>query len=85
MPQSGILNSKTIKKIKSPFKIYLDFKSILLQEDNGKQNLHESYTNKYKKHIACSNDYKLVRVNDNFSESLKIYFGEDGRCCLQFY
>ena len=29
--------------------IYTDFESILLPEDNGKQNPNESYTNKYKK------------------------------------
>ena len=28
--------------------IYLDFKSILVPEDNGKQNLDDSYTNKCK-------------------------------------
>ena len=77
MPQRGILNSKTIKKIKSLLKIYADFKSILVQEDNGKQNLDESYSNKYQKHIACSYDYKLVCVSENFSKYLKTYFGED--------
>ena len=35
------------RKIKSPFFIYADFESILVPEDNGKQNLNESYTNKY--------------------------------------
>ena len=35
------------RKIKSPFMIYADFESILVPEDNGKQNPNESYTNKY--------------------------------------
>ena len=35
------------RKIKSPFMIYADFESILIPEDNGKQNPEESYTNKY--------------------------------------
>ena len=35
------------RKIKSLFIIYGDFKSILVPEDNGKQNPEESYTNKY--------------------------------------
>ena len=36
------------RKIKSPFMIYADFESILVHEDNGKQNNpDESYTNKY--------------------------------------
>ena len=40
--------------------IYEDFESILLPEDNWKQNPEESYTNKYQKHIVCSYEYKLV-------------------------
>ena len=32
--------------------IYADFVSILVAEDNGKQNPNESYTSKYKK-ICC--------------------------------
>ena len=59
----NMLNSKIIrKKIKSPFTIYADFESILVPEDNGKQNPKESYTNKYQKHIACSCGCKLVCV-----------------------
>ena len=34
------------RKIKSPFMIYADFESILVPEDNEKQNPNESYTNK---------------------------------------
>ena len=34
------------RKIKSPFIIYVDFESILVPEDNGKQNPEQSYTNK---------------------------------------
>ena len=40
--------------------IYADFESILVPEDNGKQNPNESYAKKYEEHIACSYDYKLV-------------------------
>ena len=39
--------------------IYAGFESILVPKDNGKQNLNESYTNKYQKHVACSYSYKL--------------------------
>ena len=42
------------RKIKSPFMVYADFESILVPEDNGKQNPEESYTKKYQKHVACS-------------------------------
>ena len=31
--------------------IYADFESILIPENNGKQN---SYTNKYQNHVGCS-------------------------------
>ena len=40
------------KKIKSPFMFYGDFESILVQDNNVKQNLEESYASKYQKHIA---------------------------------
>ena len=73
----NVLNSKILKKKKSPVIIYADFESILVPEDNGKQNLNESYTNKYQKHIACSYSYKLVCVDDKFSKSFKSYLGED--------
>ena len=47
--------------------IYANFESILLPEDNGKQNPNEPYTNKYKKYVACSYD-------DKFSKLFKSYF-----------
>ena len=56
---------------------YADFKTILVPEDNGKQNPNESHTNKYQKHIACSYGYKLVCVDDKFSKPFKSYLGED--------
>ena len=34
--------------------ISADFESILMSEDNGKQNPNDSYTNKYQKHVAWS-------------------------------
>ena len=40
------------RKIKSPFIIQADFESILVPEDNGKQNLNESYTTKDQKHVT---------------------------------
>ena len=50
------------RKSKSPFKIYPGFESILVSENNGKQNPEESYTNKYQKGIASSFGHKLVCV-----------------------
>ena len=65
------------RKIKSLFIIYTDFESILMPEDNGKQNPKESYTNKYQKHNACSYGYKLVCVHDKFVNLFKTYSGEN--------
>ena len=56
--------------------IYADFKSILVPEDNGKQNPNESYTNKYQKLGGCSYGYKSVCVDDKFSKLFKSYLGE---------
>ena len=50
----------------SPFITYSDFESNLVSENNGKQNSEESHRNKYQNYIACSQGYKLVRV-DKFS------------------
>ena len=49
---------------KSPFMIYADFESILVPEDNGKQNPNEFYRNKFETHVACCYGYKLVCVDD---------------------
>ena len=57
----NILNSINYeRKVKSPFIIYVDFESILVPEDNGKQNPNESYTNKYQKYVACCHGYKCL-------------------------
>ena len=53
-------------KIKSPFMIDADSGSILVPEDNVKQNQKEDYANKYQKHIGCSYVNKLFCVDDNF-------------------
>ena len=65
------------RKIESPFMIHADFESILVPEGNRKQNPKESYTNKHQKHIACSYDYNLVCVDDNFIKPFKTYLGKD--------
>ena len=57
--------------------IYANFETILVPEDNGKQNLEESYRNKYQKHFAWSYGCKLVCVDDKFSKPFKTYLGKD--------
>ena len=65
------------RKIKLPLIIYGDFESILVSENNGKQNPEDSYTNKYQEHSAFSYGYKLVYVDDKFSKTLKTNLDED--------
>ena len=48
----------------------------LVQEDNGKQNPEESYSNKCQKHVACTYDYKLVCGDVKLSKPFKSYLGE---------
>ena len=50
---------------------------MLVPEDNGNQNLNESYTNEYQKHVACSFCYKLVCVDGKFSIPFQSKLGED--------
>ena len=65
------------RKIQQPCIIYADFESILVPENNEKQNSKKSYTNKYQKHIACSYGYKLECVDDKFNKLFKTYLGKD--------
>ena len=57
--------------------IYADFESILVSEDNGKQNQNECYIKKYQKHVVWSCSYKLVWVDDIFIKPFKSYLRED--------
>ena len=79
MPKKGkyVKFKKFERKIKLRFLIDVYFESILLLEDNAKQNLIESYTNKFQKHVACSYGYKLVCVDDKLNKPFKSYLGGD--------
>ena len=44
--------------------IYANFESILVPEDNEKQNPNVFYINKYQKHVACNYGYKLIFICD---------------------
>ena len=65
------------KKIKLPFMSYAHFRRFLMPGDNGEQNLKESYTNKYQKHISCSYGYKLVCIEDKYSKLFKTYLDKE--------
>ena len=68
--------------MKVTFIIYADVESILVPQENGKQNPEEAYKNKYQKYVACSFGYKLLRVDDKFSKPLKSYLGKDA-CIIE--
>ena len=53
--------------------IYANFESILLSQDNEKQNPDESYTKKCQKRVACNYGYKLVCADD--SKPFRSYLG----------
>ena len=48
--------------------MYADFESILVLQDNEKQNLEMSHASKYQKHFAGSYGYILVSIDDNFNK-----------------
>ena len=50
---------------------YADFESILLPKENAHQNPQKLYTSILQKYIACSYRYKLVWVDDKFSNPLR--------------
>ena len=61
------------KQITVPFKIYADFEyNLKIVECN------EGYfTEKYQDHIPCSFAYKIVCIDDRFTEQIIIYRGEN--------
>ena len=63
--------------MKSLFLTRADFETILDPGDYGKQNLDESYMNKYAKDVACSYCFKSVYVDEKFSQPFKLYLDED--------
>ena len=79
MPKKGeyIKFKNYDKKIKSPITIYADFESILVPEDNEKQNIEQSFTNKYQKTYCFSYGCTLVYVDDKFNKPFKSYLGKD--------
>ena len=56
---------------------FVDFESILVPENNRKQNPDEFYTNKHQNHIKYSFGYKLVSADDQFSKLLKPFLGQN--------
>ena len=65
-----VRSKNNMRKIKPTFMIYANFESILVPENNVKQNPGESYKNKYQNHVGCSSHYILVCVDDQFTKLL---------------
>ena len=62
-----------MKQIPVPFKIYADFECNL----SGVVSYENSYIKKYQDHVPCSFAYKVVCIDDRFSESIVVYRGEN--------
>ena len=64
------------KQLAVPFKIYADFEYLLKGiKSNNKNNT--SYTEKYQDHIRHSFAYKVVCIDDRFSEKVLLYRGKN--------
>ena len=55
------------RKVKSALIIYADFQSTLIPKNNGRQNPDQFHASKYQNHVGWSYIYKLVCVDDQFS------------------
>ena len=58
-----------MKQILVPFKIYADFQCTL----RGADIYGGSYWKKYQKHIPCSFSYKVVCIDDRFSNPIVVF------------
>ena len=72
-----LLSLKTKQEEKSPFMTYADFESILVSENNGRQNTDASHKNNFQNHVGCSFGYKLLCVDDQFSRPYRSYLGQN--------
>ena len=76
---SGFISFKNYsKQIPVPFKIYAGFECIL-EKVNGdvECSSNSSYTKKYQNHVPYSFAYKVVRVDNKFSNKIVLYRGKD--------
>ena len=70
----GLIKFKNhFKQLTVPFKIYVDFESLLKGVRNSNKNNSTSYAEKYQDHIPCSFVYKVVCINDRFSKPVVLY------------
>ena len=83
--EKGYIEFKNFnRQIPVPFKIYPDFECLLKSCDVGINNNDcFNYTKKYQNHIPCSFGYKVVCVDNKFSEDVVLYRGK--KCCFKIY
>ena len=68
LKNSSIGFKNYFKQLAVLFKIFADFKSVLKVIKSNDRNNNTSYTEKYQDHIPCSFDYKVVCIDDKFSQ-----------------
>ena len=76
----GIIKSLIYsKQLSAPFKIYADFEYILKETGVSEEIIDEniSYAKKYQNNIPCGFAYKVVCIDDRFTEDIVIYSGKD--------
>ena len=80
--QTGKLKSGSIrfknyfKQLFVPFKIYVDFESLLKGVQSSDKN-NSSYTEKYQDHIPFSSTFKVVCIDNKFSKKVVLYRGKN--------
>ena len=72
--EEGIIKSENYsKQLPVPFKIYADFECNLQDTE-----IYEgSCTKKYRDHVPCSYDFKVVCIDNRFSKPIVVYRGEN--------
>ena len=72
--EKGTIEFKNyFKQLPVPFKIYADFECNL----KNAECYEGTYTKKYHEHVPCSYPYKVVCIDDRFSQPIVVYRGED--------
>ena len=76
--EKGFISFKKFnKQIPITFKIYTYFECILKGCDVGIDNECFSYNKKYQEHIPCSFAYKVVCIDDKYSNDLVLCRGKN--------
>ena len=72
--EEGIIEFENYsKQIPVAFKIFADFECNL----SGAESYEGSFTKKYQDHVPCTFAYKVVCIDDKFTNSIVVYRGEN--------